>query len=306
MVWVSFVLLCLVWGSSYLFIRLGLRQLTPLSLVALRLLGGAITIGVFSLWRRQNMRVTQRQFATLVLVATINTSAPFLLISWGELSVPTGLASVLNSTMPIFSVVLAALVLRDEPVTLARAGGVILGFLGVIVLLSRDLVHGGIQWHGIAGQGAIVLASLCYAVGAVLVRRALRGLPSLVIAAYAVAISAIQVFALSMIFSRPEFGSFHLLTVVSILWLGVGGSGIAYIWSYSILEHWGAARYSLVAYVLPITGVTLGIIVLHEVFSSLILAGSVLVVAGVILASFAKARPEDRTDESSDREAATG
>ncbi|MGI8824104.1 MAG: DMT family transporter [Chloroflexota bacterium] len=302
-VWLAFALLCLIWGSSYLFIRVGLEQLTPLSLVALRLLIGVLIIGGIVAARRHPLRVTRRQLCLLVALATVNTSAPFLLIAWGEVTVPSGLASVLNSTLPIFSVLLAAVVLRDEPLTLPRAGGVVLGFAGVLVLLSRDLAHAGIVWSGVAGQGAIVLASLCYAIAAVFTRRTLRGVPSMTIATWVLIASAAQTVLLSFIFSPPAISSLTFRTVFAVLWLGVLGSGVAYILAFFILENWGASRYTFVAYMLPVVGLTLGAIFLHEVIDWRILAGSVLVVAGVVMSSIVRGRAEPATEEPLDARA---
>lgn len=284
-VWLAFSLLCLAWGSSYLFIRLGLRQLTPLSLVALRLLVGAIVITVIAVVSRQDLHLSRRDIPRIVLVAAVNTSLPFWLISWGETTVPSGLASVLNSTLPIFSVLLAAAILPDEPLTPFRAGGVFIGFTGVVVLLSRDLAQGAIQWSALTGQGAIVLASLSYAVGAVLTRLMLRHLPSLTTATWALGAAALQMVVLSLALSPPMLTGLHALTILAVLWLGVLGSGVAYVLAYFILAQWGASRYTLVAYLLPVVGLTLGVIVLHEALSWRILAGTILVVGGIILAS---------------------
>jgi drug/metabolite transporter (DMT)-like permease len=280
----AFILLCLIWGSSYLFIRVGLRQLSPLSLVALRLLAGALAITLIARVRRTHIGIKPPLLARLVLVATINTVIPFLLISWGEVSVPSGLASVLNSTVPIFTLILAAAVLRDEPLTLPKAAGVAIGFAGVLVLLGRDLAQGGIHWSLLVAQGAIVLAALCYAVGAVTVRLILRGVPSMTIATWAIWISALETGLLCLIFSRPALMSLNGETVLSILWLGVLGSALAYSLAFFILESWGAARYTLVAYTLPAVGLTLGAVFLGETLDWRILAGSALVVVGIVLA----------------------
>jgi drug/metabolite transporter (DMT)-like permease len=237
------------------------------------------------------MQIPSGGLLLLVLLASINTTIPFLLISWGEVSVPSGLASVLNSTVPIFSVLIAGAVLHDEPVTLPKIGGVIIGFTGVIMLLSRDLAHSSFQWSTLAGQVAIVLASICYAVGAVFTRRTLRAVPPLTIATYVVAISAAQATMLSLIFSPPHLLSLSRSAIFAVIWLGLLGTGLAYAISYFVLSNWGASRYTLVAYMLPITGLTLGAIVLHESLDWRILGGSVLVVAGVGLASVTR-RPE--------------
>jgi drug/metabolite transporter (DMT)-like permease len=231
------------------------------------------------------MHVSRRQLGLLAIAATVNSSLPFLLISWGEVSVPSGLASVLNSTVPIFSVLIAAVVLRDEPLTVPKAGAVAVGFGGVVLLLSRDLAHGGLHWSAVLGEAAIVLSSLCYAVGAVFTRQNLRDVPPLTIATYAVPIAAAESLLISVLFAPPHLAHVGPKVVVAVLWLGILGTGLAYSLSYYVLSHWGASRYSMVAYMLPSVGLLLGVIVLHEALDWRIAAGSLLVIASVALAS---------------------
>jgi len=287
-VWLAFAALCVIWGSSYLFIRLGVRDLTPPALIALRLLVGAAVITTIATVRRHDLRLQRRDFLVLVAIATINTAAPFLLIAWGEVTVPSGLAAVLNSTVPIFSMVLAGAVLQDEPMTLPRLGGVALGFTGVVVLLSKSLGQATIHWSALSGQGAIVLASICYAVGAVSIRKNLRGVPPLTMATYTLLIAASETVLLSLVFSRPAWGAMTSTTWFAVAWLGILGSGMAYLLAFYVLSNWGAARYTLLAYMMPVVGLTLGAVFLHEVLDWHIIAGSILVVSGVILASLVK------------------
>lgn len=287
-VWLAFAALCMIWGASYLFIRLGVRDLTPPALVALRLLVGAAVISTIATVRRHDLRLQRREFLVLLVIATINTVAPFLLIAWGEVTVPSGLAAVLNSTVPIFSMVLAGAVLQDEPMTLPRLSGVAVGFTGVVVLLSKSLSQSTIHWSALAGQGAIVLASVCYAVGAVSVRKSLRGVPPLTMATYTLLIAAGETVIFSLLFSRPAWGAISGATWFAIGWLGILGSGVAYLLAFYILSNWGAARYSLLAYMMPVVGLTLGAVFLHEVLDWHIIAGSILVVSGVLLASLVK------------------
>lgn len=273
-----------MWGSSYLFIRIGVQEISPLALVALRLAIGALTVLAIVAARRQNIRVTRRQLGIITVAATINSVAPFLLISWGETSIPSGLASVLNSTTPIFALLLAGAVLHDEPITLPRLAGVSIGFVGVVVLLGRDL-SGGIDWSGVAGQGAVILASLCYALGAVYVRRTLRGVPSMTIATYVLLAGAAETLVLSIIFSPPPLTTMPPRAWLAAIWLGMLGSGFAFMCAYFVLEHWGASRYTLVTYVLPVIGLLLGMAFLNEVLDWHIIAGSALVLGGIVLAS---------------------
>ena len=299
-VWIAFLLLSLTWGSSYLFIRVGLRGLSPLALVSLRLIVGAAALGLFVALRRQDVRLSRRQLLLAATIATTNSAIPFLLISWGEETVPSGLTSVLNSTVPIFSVLIAGAVLHDEPITAPRLGGVAIGFGGVLILLSRDLTHGVIHWSTLAGQGAVVLASLCYAVSAVLARRTLRGVSSMAIAVYTVSIAAAETLLLSLVFSPPPIFSLRPSALFAVLWLGLLGSAFAYLLYYFILEQWGASRTTLVTYMIPVVGLTLGSLFLNEALDWRILAGSVLVICGVALASLTR-----REDQARDREPST-
>lgn len=292
-VWLAFVLLSAVWGSSYLFIRVGVGQLSPLALVGLRLLVGALGLALIGAVRRTSLRVSRPALLTLAVVATTYTCIPFLLITWGELTVPSGLASVMNSTTPIFSILIAGALLGDEPITLPRLGGIAVGFAGVLVLLSRALTSGSIQWSTMAGQGAIVVASLCYAVSAVLTRKALRGVPPLTIATYTVWIGAAETMLLSVLFSPPP-AVLRPHVLLAVVWLGLLGSALAYLLNFFIIGSWGASRATLVTYVIPIVGLTLGAIFMQEALDWRIVAGSALVILGIALASLVK-RPASRT-----------
>jgi drug/metabolite transporter (DMT)-like permease len=154
-----------------------------------------------------------------------------------------------------------------------------------VLLASRDLGHNGIAWSHLAGQAAIVVASLCYALAAVFTRRTLRGTPPLVVGFYTLAGASLETDILSLIFSRPPLTSLHPLTLFSVVWLGLLGSALGYILYFFIIESWGASRATLVTYMMPIVGLTLGAVVLSEVIDWRILVGSMLVVGGVVLAS---------------------
>lgn len=295
-VWLAFALLSLIWGSSYLFIRIAVEQLSPLAVVALRLFFGALTITAIALAVRADLRPPRRAVLTMLLLSLINTVFPFLLITWGEVTISSGLAAVLNSTTPIFSLLIAHLALHDERITVPRLLGVAVGFVGVLLLLSRDLQHGAIHWQAVAGQAAVVLASVFYALAAVLTRRTLRDLPSLTIATYALWFSAAISIALSLLFSPPPIASISGKSWFAVAWLGILGSGLAYVFYYFIIQSWGASRATLVTYVVPGIGLILGALFLSEHVDWRIAAGSALVILGVGLASIAR-RQSRRTVE---------
>lgn len=286
----SFLLLSLIWGASYLFIRIGVEQISPAALVALRLFFAAVTITAIALWRHADLRPTRRALALMVVLAAINTTIPFLLISWGELQVPSGLAAVLNSTTPIFSILMAHVLLHDEAITLPRAAGIAVGFGGVLLLLSGGLRGGNVRWETLLSEGAIVLAAACYAASAVSVRRWLSGVPSLTISTYTIWFAAVQAIVISLIFSPPPLATMHPKTWLAVVWLGVLGSAIAYLLYYFLIMNWGASRATLVTYVVPAIGLVLGAIFLSEIIDWRVLAGAVLIIGGIVLAGLARRR----------------
>lgn len=283
--WIAFILLSLDWGSSYLFIRIGVRQLSPVDLVALRVTVGALTILVIALAVRRLQRITRQELGIAFILATLNTTIPFILISWAEKTVPSGLTAVLNSTTPIFSVLIAGALLHDERITASRLGGVAVGFIGVVLLASRDLSGAGVNWAGLISQGAVVAAAALYAVSAVLTRTTLRGVHWMTLATYALCIAAAECLLLSAFSGLPSLRSLHPSSVIAVLWLGVLGSGLAYLLYYFIIGSWGASRATLVTYVIPVISIALGAIFLGETLEWKVLVGSVLVIAGVVLAS---------------------
>jgi drug/metabolite transporter (DMT)-like permease len=300
----AFILLALIWGSSFLFIRIAVRQITPLDLVTLRVFFGSVGIAAIALLTRADLRMPKRAIGLLIVIASVNTTIPFLLISWGEVSINSGLAAVLNSTTPIFSLLIAHVYLHDEPITGPRLGGVIVGFLGVLILLSNSMAGAGIQWAHLAGEGAVVAASLFYGIGAVMIRRSLRDVPSITTSTWVLWISTIQCVILSLVFSPIPLGSLHGETVFAAVWLGLLGSAVAYVLYYFLITNWGASHATLVTYVVPAIGLVLGALFLSEAVTWRVVAGFALIVGGIGMASFIRPR-QPRSETVPDERAAT-
>lgn len=289
-VWFSFLGLTLLWGSSYLFIRIGVRQLTPLALVCLRLLFASLGVIAMGVALRVRLVMPRQQLLPLAVLATTNITLPFLLITWGEVVVPSGLSAVLVGTSPMFSMLIAAAVLHDEPLTGAKVLGVVVGFGGLVVLASRDIQHGALQWQTLLGQVSIMASGLCYATSAVLTRKYLRAVPPRAITIYTVLFAALQVTVLSLIFSPPPFTSLRPESFLAVVWLGLLCSALAYVLHYTVIAGWGAARATFITYTTPVVGLLLGVAVLHEVLDWRIAVGSVMVVTGVLLGGVLGAR----------------
>jgi drug/metabolite transporter (DMT)-like permease len=300
--WATFLSLAAIWGSSYLFIKIGLEDgLPPYTLVSLRTLFGALCLGLLMVATRGRLPRTRRAWSRISLLAVVNIAIPFALTTWGSQSISSGLVGILNAMQPLFAVVLASLVLHDEPLTGGRVAGLLLGFAGIVTLALPRLTPGNSsETAALLGMAAVVGASLAYAVGAVYARHRITGRPlirgedgvpraptALEISFAQVLVAAFVTTTISAIVERPPSG---ILTLPSsaegwfaILWLGVLGTGLAYILYFRVMAAWGATRTTLVTYVMPVIAIVLGFVFLGERLRPAELVGTALIIGGVVL-----------------------
>jgi drug/metabolite transporter (DMT)-like permease len=278
--WLLFLALGFMWGSSYLFIKFGVESLTPLTLIAGRLGIGFAFIATVVAIAREPLPREPRMYGHLLVMALVNIVIPFWLITWAEQSVESSLASILNSTVPLFVIVIAALVLHDEPITVNRLVGLVIGFTGVVILTGRGL---GTSEANLTGELALVGSAIAYAIGNVYARRNVHGLRPMIPALFQVGLAFAIVLVLALALEHPW--TLHPTTgsVLSVVWLGLVGSGMAYLVYFRLLRGWGATRTSLVAYLLPIVGIVLGVAFAGESVDARILLGTGLVIGGVAL-----------------------
>jgi drug/metabolite transporter (DMT)-like permease len=278
--WLIFLALGFMWGSSYLFIKIAVDSFGTFTLIALRLVIGAAFLWVAFRLNGTSLPRERRIYGHLIVMALINITIPFALITWAEQSVDSALAAILNATVPLCVIVIAPMFLPDEPIRINGVVGLAIGFIGVVLLVSPGLVS---ATGDLAGSIALLGSSLAYALGNVYNRRNVRGLPPLVPAVFQVTFAFLIVGVLALVLEHPwtatpDFGDWF-----SVIWLGVFGSGMAYMLYFHLLGRWGATRTSLVAYLLPVYGIILGFLVLREPVDLTLIAGTALVIAGVAL-----------------------
>ena len=193
--WLGFWILALIWGSSYLFIRIGVEQMTPFQLVFMRTGIAALGLNLVIYFQGRRLPTDGRSVRDLLFLGIVNTVFPFALITWGEQYIESGLASVLQGTTALFSLVIAHFAFVDERITWRKVIGLLLGFLGVVVLASRSRGAAVITQSGLLhllGQWAIVGSSLCYALGGAYSRQAMQHrLEPLVVSAGAMTVAAV-------------------------------------------------------------------------------------------------------------------
>jgi drug/metabolite transporter (DMT)-like permease len=276
--WLIFLALGFMWGSSYLFIKLAVDDFGTFSLVGLRLTVGAALLWVVVRAARQPLPRERRIYGHLFVMAIINITIPFLLITWAEQSVDSSLAAILTSPVPLFAIVLSAIFLADEPIRVNGLIGLLVGFIGVVIIVSRGLDGSG---SSIVGELALLGATVSYACGAVYSRRNVRGLAPMIPAVFQVTFAAILTGAIAIVFEHPWTAAPDGEAIFAILWLGILGSGLAYLAVFRLFAHWGATRTTMVAYVIPVVGILLGFLYLAEPIDARIIFGTILVVTGI-------------------------
>ncbi len=276
--WLVFLGLGFMWGSSYLFIKLAVDDFGTFTLVALRLVVGALLLWAVVRIAGQKLPTERRIYGHLVVMALVNITIPFLLITWAEQSVESSLAAILTSPVPLFTIILSAIFLADEPMRLNGIAGLAIGFTGVVIITSRGLTAEG---QNLTGELALLGAAFSYAVGAVYSRRNVRGLAPMVPAVLQVTFAAIITGVLALVLEQPWTARPDGQAIFSILWLGILGSGLAYLAVFRLLAQWGATRTTMVAYLIPVVGIVLGYLVLQEPIDASLIVGTALVIAGI-------------------------
>jgi len=273
-------LLALIWGASFMLIKIADRQLTPATLILGRLGSAALLLAVIAMVRlgpRATFAEIRRKWQWLVVIGLVNTAVPFWLLSWGEKRLDSGLASIIQGAVPIFNALLAFAFFREERVGGLKLVGLFIGFVGVALLV-------GAQPQGkLLAALAVVAMALCYAIGTLLAGRYLRGTPPLVVALASTAVSTIAVLPAGVIQAPAEM--WHGETIAAILVLGFVGTAIAYLLFFALIQRAGANYATLVTYLVPPVALAYGAIFLGESFGVTAFAALALILAGVALAT---------------------
>jgi len=271
------VALAAIWGSSFMFIKVGVRELTPATLIWLRIGLGTLTLAPLALASPEVRAMLHRRWRSLTVVGVTNTAAPFWLLSWGETRIDSGLAAIIQAAAPIFIAVLAFVFVREERSVGLRLVGVLAGFVGVALLV-------GVQPQGdVLAALAVVGMALFYAIGILYAGRRFGGEPPLAVAFGSLLASTILTTPAGIVEAPAHVPGWKV--VGSVLALGVIGLGIAYLLYFEIIGGAGASRAVLVTYLVPPMAVAYGAIFLGEPLKASALGGLALILGGVALGS---------------------
>jgi drug/metabolite transporter (DMT)-like permease len=273
----------LIWGSSFLFIKVALTGVSFVQVAWARLVLGGLTLLAIALILRIPFPREKAVWGHFLVIAVTNCVIPHLAFAWAEQYVSSGLASIYNATTPIMTALFVTLAFKVERLTVAQVIGIALGIFGVVVIIG--------PWgyaaltDNLAGQLACLLAAVCYGFSYGYVRRFLsaRPIPGAMFALLNIGIAGFVMLLLTPLIAwtpvRLDVG-----IVASLLALGILGTGLAYIWNINVLRAWGPTGASTVTYVTPVVGVLLGVLVLREVLTWNEPLGAVIVIVGVLFA----------------------
>ena len=281
--WFAFILLGTIWSSSFLWIKIAVAEVSPITLVAFRVLFGLLFTLIVIFIQRTPLPRGFKEWFPILLLGITNVAIPFLLISWGEQSIDSAVAAILDATVPLFTIVIAHVVLRDDKMTVPKVLGLLIGFAGVIVLMSKDI---GASIGPILGQAAVVLACVFYAGSLVFARRSTENIAGILRSAGPLFSSTAVMWLATFMIERPVKFPQLPITWIALLWLGILGSGFAFILNYYLIHEIGPTRTSMVTYLFPLGGVILGVVFLAEQLSWQLLVGAVLVIASLAVANW--------------------
>ncbi len=273
--------LALIWGASFLFIRVAVLEISPFALVFFRLGLAALVLLPVALARSRWVRGWQRYIPGYLAVGLVNAAIPYSLFGFGETHVPSGQAAIINATTPLYAVVLTAMLpgIVHERLTVTRAVGALVSFGGVLALVGPAALQGHSE---LINYLEIIGAAFAYAVGGVLARVMLKGAPLLAQALGINLAGFLFIAPLAVITGLPR----HLPSpqaVASIATLSIMGTAVAFLLFYWLFQQVGVTRTVIVTFLLPCTALVWGAVLLHEALTLNIIAGLVLVLLGIAI-----------------------
>jgi drug/metabolite transporter (DMT)-like permease len=277
--WALLLILGAIWGASYLFIKIGVRDLSPGMVAWLRVVLAALVLAPLAA-RQGGLAELRPRLPVLALVSVMQVCAPFVLIAAGEEEISSALAGILVASTPLFTALLAIWVDHEERSTGLRLVGIGLGFVGVMLLLGVDLGGSGSK---LLGGAAVLLASLGYALAALLAKHRLRDVEPLSVAAGVMIAAAVLLAPVGLATAPASAPGVGPLAAVAAL--GLLGTGIAFAIFYALIASVGAARTYIVTYIAPAFAVLYGALLLGEAVGAATIAGLALIVGGSWLAA---------------------
>ena len=281
--WPLILLLAAMWGASYLFIKVAVEDIPPAAMTELRVLGAGVLLFAYLAWRmgaRRAVAELRAAWKPCFVLGVINAALPMGLVAWGETHIDSSVAGIAQSTVPLFTFLLAAKFLPHEAVGLVRLGGVALGFVGVAFLVGFPAEAG---WWAVAGTLAVVLSSLSYASGGVYGQLQVHDIAGPVLATGNMLAAAVILLPLALIDPPTQMpGTTAVAGLVGLILIPTFAGQLLL---FRVLRLYGSRKLSIVTYLMPAFAVVYGAVLLSEPVTAAMIAGFALIVAGAALAS---------------------
>ena len=277
--WGLVIILSVLWGGSFFFIGVAVKEVTPLTIVLCRVALASVILLVIVHLKGERMPSSLKLWGAFFIMGALNNLIPFSLIVWGQTHIESSLASILNATTPIFSVILAHFLTKEERLTVNRITGVLIGWIGVTVLIGIESLRGfGIE---VIGQIAVLGASLSYACSAIYGRR-FKGINPVVVATGMLCSSTVMMTPLALFIEQPWSLSPSVITLMALFGLSAISTSFAYIIYFRVLATSGPTNILLVTFLIPISAILLGVMVLGEQLAWNVFVGMGMIFIGLI------------------------
>ena len=288
------LILCVIWGSTWLFIKLGLEDLPPLTFAGIRFVIACVVLFIWIRIRRLQLPRARADWMLLAVTGILSFALSYGLVFWGEQYISSGLAALLQATIPAFGLIFAHFHLPGERLSWAKIIGVVLGVLGVGVVFSNQLAVAG--WQALAGCVALTLSSVFVAYSNVLVKARGTKMDPAILAAGQMFFGTLLLVAVGIALEgNPLRLHWSPMAVVALLYLALIGSVIAFLLYYWLVVNIDVTKSMLIALVTPVVAVLLGMIVLNEQIGWRTLIGGAMIMIGIgfIVVRRAKRKPDE-------------
>ncbi len=279
---VVWLLLCVIWGSTWLFIKLGLEDLPPFTFAGIRFVIASLILLAIIRARHIRFPRTLKDWKLLAITGFLSFTLNYGLVFWGEQYISSGLAALFQATIPVFGLVIAHFYLPGEQMTPAKVFGVILGIAGVAVIFSNQLTIAGTM--ALAGSAALVFGSACAAYANVLVKSRGGKMEPAILAFGQMVFGLVPLLLLGLALEgNPLRFRWTGIAIVCLFYLAIVGTVVAFLMYYWLVQHMDVTKTMLIALVTPVAAVILGMIVLNEELNWRTLIGGLMIIMGIAL-----------------------
>lgn len=287
--WAAFLIVALFgFGTTFFLIKIALKELSPVEIATYR-----VTIAALSFWALvpvMKIRLTKDVSTLLKLcfAGMVGIAIPFTLVAKASEIISSGLAGIISSLTPIFTVILSAIFISKAELTKKIFISVVIGFIGVLLILHDGVNYNELSIDKLVAQLFVILASLCYAVLGVFIKVKLQKHNPITISLYSLTFASIYLWIV-LIITQPELRfPRNSSTIISLLWMGTISSALAQCLIYYLMQSWSAIRVSLISYVIPIIATIMGVLFLDEKLSTLTVIGGIMIIFSIFIVNIKK------------------